>query len=135
MIIILSLLLLIWAMLYSATRFMHNYRIESQYKDRCEATVVKMTLRTPKKKKEVKAYDVKLQYVINGKVGHSEIVVPYVKADEFEVGTKHQIRYAVSPNGAVHIASDSDTFKKLMIVHGIAIAVEFIVFFIIWWKI
>lgn len=134
MIIIIALLMIIWAMIFCAKQFMQYWRIEKLYTNNTMAKVVKMTYIEPAKKRDIKRYNVILQYTIDGKVGRSEIVVPYTKADAFQVGKEVSIRYTVSGNGAVHIASNNDMTRKLMIAYASAIAIEFIVFFIIWWR-
>ena len=119
-------------MVYTAVRFVRYYRISHDYNERVDAKVDSIHLHESTSKKAPRCYDVVLEYKIDGKKGRSEIHVPVEKADSFAVGTIVSIRYKVSENGAVHIASDDDTFAHLTKVYGIAIVVEFAVFFVLW---
>ena len=128
------LILICWAMVFCAKRFVQYYRISKEYKDQLDAKVTKITYHEPKNKKTPKSYEVILEYTINNKKGYSEIRIPVEKADQFAVGTIVPIRYKVEPNGAVHIASAGDEFDSLLKIYGVALVVEFIAFFYIWWK-
>ena len=130
---LLGLVLIIWAMFYTATRFLQYFRIVKEYKDRTTAKVIRVTTHERKSKREKKAVDVILEYVINGKEGRSEVVVPVEYSDQYPLGKEVSICYSVSGNGAVHIASDTTATKKLMYGYAAAIAVEFIAFVVIWW--
>lgn len=127
------LLVIGWAMVFSAARFVQYYRISKNYNSRVDAKVDKVTFHEPKNKKEHKTYDVFLEYKIDGKKGRAQINVPVEKIDEFEVGSKIPIRYKIEDNGAIRIASDSQQFDQLAKVHFIAVIVELIMFFILWW--
>ena len=52
--------------------------------------------------------------------------------DEFAVGNDVSIRYTVSENGTVHIASDTKMLDKMMKAHALAVAIEFVGFLWIW---
>ena len=132
MIYFLALLILIWAILFTATRLLRYYRIESDYRQTTSAKVVSHKKHVPTQKKEKPAIDVLLSYVIDGKEGLSEITVPLEAADTFETGSEHMIRYMVSGNGAVHIASDTGAVRRILFGHIAALLCELAAFVVIW---
>ncbi len=132
MIFYLGLILLVWCMIFSGARFLQYFRIVRNYKERTTATVVSVTVRTELKKHEKKAVNVILEYEINGNEGRSEIVVESKYAENFPLGKQVPIRYYVASNGAVHIASDNESIKKMMIAHIVAIVLELAAFIAIW---
>lgn len=134
MISLLTLLIIVWFMIYTAARFLQYYRIVTEYKDRTTAVVLEVTDHPRKKKKEPPAVDVVMQYQIDGKEGRSEITVPADTASRYTVGKEYEICYKVSPNGTVHIASWSTANKKIMIGYIVALAVEFGAFVVLWWS-
>ena len=135
MVFYLALFLLIWAMIFTAVNFIRYYRIQKEYKGRTTARVEEAhphQAETKREKKEKKSIDVTVGYEIDGIPGRSEIRVPATSAEDYKLGTELPIRYKVSPNGAVHIASDTDMVKKLLIGHGLAFVAEIVVFVVIW---
>lgn len=129
--IIILILLVIWSMFYTVSRFIKYYRIVRDYKDEATATVVNTKNHVPGRKNEPAAIDVVFEYEIDGKETRSEIVVPVAQAANYEVGSKHEICYYVAGNGAVHIASAGGGPRKLMRGYLIAILIEIIVYVII----
>lgn len=125
-------LLVIWSMLYTLSRFIKYYRIVRDYKDTAEATVISVSNHVPGRRKEPPAIDVVIEYDIDGKDTRSEIVVPQEHAEKYEVGSKLDIRYFVADNGAVHVASAGDGPRKLMRGHLAALILEIVVYVIIW---
>lgn len=132
MIPMLTLFIIIWFLMFSATRFLQYYRIVKEYKGQTVARVAKVSSHEKKKKKEKPAVDVLLTYMIDGKEGQSEVIVPAEMADKYPVGKELEICYKISPNGAVHIASYSSANKKIMYGHLAAIGVELGAFILIW---
>ena len=130
--IIILILLVIWSMFFTVSRFIKYYRIVNNYKDQAEATVVNVKDHVPGGKKEPPAIDVVLEYDIDGRDTRSEIVVPVSQAGNYETGSKHDICYYVEPNGAVHIASAGEGPRRLMYGYLGAIILEIIVYVIIW---
>ena len=129
---IIFILLVIWSMLYTLSRFIKYYRIVRDYKDNAEATVIGVSTHTPGRRKEPPAVDVTIEYDIDGKSTRSEIIVPKEQAGKYEIGNKLDICYYVADNGAVHVASAGDGPKKLMRGHLIALILEIAVYVIIW---
>lgn len=129
--IIILLLLIIWSMLFTVSRFIKYYRIVNNYKEQAEATVVSTKNHVPAGKKEPPAIDVVLEYDIDGKETRSEIIVPVEHAGKYEIGSRHDICYYVEPNGAVHIASAGEGPRKLMYGYLAAIIIEIIVYVIV----
>ena len=125
-------LLMIWTMIFTFTRFLKYYRIVRDYKDTAEATVISMSTHTPARRNEPPAVDITLEYDIDGKATRSEIVMPQEQAGNYELGSKVDICYYVADNGAVHVASAGDGPKKLMRGHLTALIIELIVYVIIW---
>lgn len=132
MLFYITLLLVFWALIYTAARFLQYFRIVKNYKDQTTASVVGISTHTPSGKKEPPAVDVVLQYTIDGKEGRSEIVIPEEQAGNYEIGKTVDICYYVAGNGAVHIASAGDGPKKLMYGYLAAIIIELVVYVIIW---
>lgn len=130
--IIILILLVIWSMFFTVSRFIKYYRIVNNYRDRAEATVVSTRDHVPGGKREAPAIDVVLEYDIDGKETRSEIIVPASQAASYEVGSRHDICYCVESNGAVHIASAGDGPRRLMYGYLGAIILEIIVYVIIW---
>lgn len=134
MISILTLLIIVWFMIYSAARFLQYHRIVTEYKERTTAVVVDVSDHPKAKKKEPAAVDVVMQYTIDGKERRSEITVPADTASRYVTGKEYEICYKVSPNGTVHIASWSSATKKIMYGYIAALAVEFGAFVVLWWS-
>ena len=127
-----ALLLLVWSMIFSATRFIQYYRIVKHYKNRTTAKVVNVVRRELLRKHEKKAVNVTLEYEINGTTGRSEVPVEAKYAENYALGQEVSIRYYVASNGAVHIASDNDSITKFMIAHLVAIVLEIAAFILVW---
>lgn len=125
-------MLMIWTMIYTFSRFLKYYRIVRDYKDTAEATVVSVSSHRPGRRNEAPAIDVTIEYSIDGKDTRSEIVVPQEQAGKYEPGSNLDICYYVADNGAVHVASAGDGPRKLMRGYLIALAIETIVYVIIW---
>lgn len=125
-------LLVIWSMLFTLSRFIKYYRIVRDYKDTAEATVVSVSNHVPGRRREPPAVDITIEYSIDGKDTRSEIVVPQEQAGKYELGSKLDICYYVADNGAVHVASAGDGPRKLMYGHLGALVLEIIVYVIIW---
>lgn len=128
---IILILLVIWSMLYTLSRFIKYYRIVKDYKDTATAEVLSVKTHVPGHKKEPPAIDVMIEYDIHGKATRSEIVVPQAHAEKYEVGNKLDICYYVADNGAVHVASAGDGPRKLMRGYLAAIIIELIVYAVI----
>lgn len=124
-------LLMIWTMFYTFSRFLKYYRIVRDYKDTAEATIVSVSSHTPGRRNEPPAVDVTIEYSIDGRDTRSEIVIPQEQAGNYEPGSKLDICYYVADNGAVHVASAGDGPRKLMRGHLTALAIEVIVYIII----
>lgn len=129
---IILILLVIWSMLFTLSRFIKYFRIVKYYKNTAEATVISVSNHVPGRRKEPPAIDVTIEYDIDGKATRSEIVVPQEQAAKYEIGNKLDICYYVADNGAVHVASAGDGAKKLMYGHLAALILEIIVYVIIW---
>ena len=132
MVYYLALILIIWAVFFTAARFLKYYRIVKEYKEKTVATVVSAKVHEPTHKREKRAVDVLLSYIIEDKEGMSEITVPSKYAAEFQAGRKLGICYNVSGNGAVHIASDTGATKNILIGHLLALVLELVAFVWIW---
>ena len=130
---LLALILIIWMMFYSVGRFFQYFKIVSNYKDSTTAKIISVKSHERKKKREKKAVDVVIEYMINGKDGRSEFTVPLDVADHYTLGKEVKICYFVAGNGAVHVAADNPMTKKLMTYYAISIAIEFIAFVVIWY--
>ena len=129
---IILILLVIWSMLFTLSRFIKYYRIVKYYKNTAAATVISVSNHVPGRRKEPPAIDVTIEYDIDGKATHSEIVVPQEHAAKYEIGNKLDICYYVADNGAVHVASAGGGAKKLMYGHLAALILEIVVYVIIW---
>lgn len=132
MLFYLTLLLVFWALIYTVARFFRYFRIVRDYKENTTAKVISVKRHEPAGKREPPALDVVMEYVIDGKEGRSEVIVPVSRAEEYEVGRMVDICYYVSGNGAVHIASAGDGPKKLMYGYLAAIVIEIVVYIVIW---
>ena len=132
MVFYITIFLVFWAILYTVARFFKYFRIMKDYKDETAATVVSISDHIPGHKKEPPAKDVVIEYEVDGRSKRSEIIVPLDQAGNYEVGTSLKIRYYVSGNGAIHVASAGDGPKKLMYGYLIAIFIELAVYVIIW---
>ena len=116
---IIALLFFIWAMLFTAARFLQYFRIVKEYTEKTTAKVVRVSRHEPNNKKEKEAVDV--------------VTVPATMMQQYPLGKELPICYKVSENGTVHIASDTTATKKLMYAYAIAIGIELLAFFIVWW--
>ncbi len=132
MIFYVALILLLWSLIFMIARFFQYFHIVNEYKEQTKAKVIKVTRHLPVNKKERPAVDVILSYVIDGKEGHSEIIVPVKFADRYTLGAELDICYKVSGNGAVHVASAGPASKKLMYGYVGGIAAVLIAFVVIW---
>ena len=132
MLFYLTLFLVLWAVIYTIARFFKYFRIVRDYKDTTEATVLRVQNHVPAGKREPPGVDVLLEYIINGKDGRSEIVIPAERAGDYPVGSTVEICYYVAGNGAVHIASAGDAPKKLMYGYLAAIIAELVIYAVIW---
>lgn len=128
----LTLFLVFWALIFTAARFLQYFRITRDYKEQTTAKVVRKHRHEPARRREEPAVDVVMEYTIDGKPGTSEVVIPASREAEYEVGTEIPIRYHVSGNGAVHIASDGDGPRKLMYGYLAAIVLELVIYAVIW---
>lgn len=128
---ILTLFIIAWFMLFTATRFLQYYRIVSEYKTRTTARVEEISDHPKQRKKEKPAMDVVMSYTLDGKEGKSEITVPAEIARQYTIGKEFEVCCKTDPNGTVHIASWSPANKKIMIGHLIALIIEFAAFVII----
>ena len=129
-----ALILIIWSMIFTAARFLQYFKIVKEYTGHATAKVLAVSPHERKNKKEKKAIDVKLGYVIDGKEGSTEIIAPQEMADQYLLDKEFPIVYKISGNGAVHIATDSQAPRRLMIGYGVAIFIEFAAFVVIWWS-
>ncbi len=133
MLFYITLFLVFWALIYTSARFLRYYRIVKNYKSQTTATIVSVRAHTPAGKREEPALDVVMEYVIAGKEGRSEVIVPAALAEQYEAGKTVDIRYHVSGNGAVHIASGGDGPQKMMYGYLAAIVIELVIYAVIWW--
>ena len=129
---IIFILLVIWSMIFTLSRFIKYYRIVRDYKDTAEATIISVSAHVPGRRKEPPAVDVTIEYSIGDRNTRSEIVVPQDQAGKYEPGNKVNICYYVADNGAVHVASGGDGPRKLMHGHLAALIVELVAYVIIW---
>ena len=127
-----TLVLVFWALIYTAARFLQYYRIVKNYKEETQATVMQIRDHTPSDRKEPPALDVLLSYEAGGEERSSEVVVPRDQASQFQVGSKIGIRYYVEENGAVHIATAGDAPRKIMHAYLAAIVLEIVIYAVIW---
>ncbi|MDO4617724.1 MAG: hypothetical protein Q4B03_09800 [Lachnospiraceae bacterium] len=131
MITILTLFIILWFMIFTASRFLQYYRIVTEYKERTIATVEEITDHPKARKKDKPAKDVLMSYELNGERMKSEITVPADTIDRYTIGKEFEICCKVDPNGTVHIASWSSANKKIMFSHLGALAVEMAAFVIV----
>ena len=127
-----TLVLIFWALIYTAARFLQYHRIVRDYKEETTAVVSKVKEHAPSGKKEQPALDVLLSYEISGEERSSEVVVPRDQAAQYQVGSKVGIRYYVEENGTVHIASAGDAPRKLMYAYLAAIVMEIVIYVVVW---
>ncbi|MBP3874596.1 MAG: hypothetical protein J6E41_02675 [Lachnospiraceae bacterium] len=132
MLFYITLLLVFWALIYTIARFFQYFRIVKNYKEQTTAEIVRVNRHSPSDRREKPALDVVLEYEIDGKRGSSEVIVPADQAADYETGKTVEIRYYVSGNGAVHIASAGDGPRKLMYGYLAAIVIELVVYWLIW---
>ena len=127
-----TLVLIFWALIYTAARFLQYYRIVKNYKEETTATVRQAREHVPANRKEPPALDVFLSYEISGEERSSEVVVPRDQAAQYQVGSKVGIRYYAEENGAVHIASAGEAPRKLMYAYLAAIVLEIVIYVVVW---
>ena len=127
-----TLVLVFWALIYTAARFLQYYRIVKNYKEETQASVRQIREHTPSDRKESPALDVLLSYEIGGEERSSEVVVPQEQAEQYQVGNRVGIRYYVEENGAVHIATAGDAPRKIMYAYLAAIVLEIVIYAAIW---
>ena len=127
-----TLVLVFWALIYTAARFLQYYRIVKNYKEETQAVVKQIRDHEPANRKEQPALDVLLSYEIAGEERSSEIVVPRVHAGQYQVGSKVGIRYYAEENGTVHIATAGDAPRKIMYGYLAAIVLEIVIYAAIW---
>ncbi len=127
-----TLVLVFWALIYTAARFLQYYRIVKNYKEETQAVVKRIREHMPSDRKEPPAVDVLLSYEIGGEERSSEVVVPQEQAAQYQVGSMVGIRYYVEENGAVHIATAGDAPRKIMYAYLAAIVLEIVVYAVIW---
>lgn len=127
-----TLVLVFWALIYTAARFLQYYRIVKNYKEETQASVRQIREHTPSDRKEPPALDVLLSYEIGGEERSSEVVVPQEQAAQYQVGNRVGIRYYVEENGAVHIATAGDAPRKIMYAYLAAIVLEIVIYAAIW---
>lgn len=128
----LTLVLVFWALIYTAARFLQYYRIVKNYKEETQAVVKKIRDHEPASRKEPTALDVLLSYEIGGEERSSEVVVPREYAGQYQVGNRVGIRYYVEENGTVHIATAGDAPRKIMYAYLAAIILEIVIYAVIW---
>lgn len=127
-----TLVLVFWALIYTAARFLQYYRIVKNYKEETQAVVKQIRDHEPANTKEPPALDVLLSYEIAGEERSSEVVVPREQAAQYQVGSKMGIRYYMEENGAVHIATAGDAPRKIMYAYLAAIILEIVIYAAIW---
>ena len=132
MLFYITLVLVFWALIYTAARFLQYYRIVKNYKEETQATVKQIRDHEPANRKEPPALDVLLSYDIGGEERSSEVVVPREQAAQYQVGNRVGIRYYVEENGTVHIASAGDAPRKIMYAYLAAIVLEIVIYAVIW---
>lgn len=131
MITILTLIIIVWFMIYTASRFLQYYRIVTEYRKEASATVKEITDHPVSHKKEKPAKDVLMTYTLDGTERSSEITVPAAAAGNYTIGKTFEICCKEDPNGTIHIASRSSANKKILIGHLAALAVEFAAFILV----
>ena len=127
-----TLVLVFWALIYTADRFLPDYRIVKNYKEETQAVVKQIRDHEPSGRKEPPSLDVLLSYEIGGEKRSSEVVVPREQAAQYQAGNKVGIRYYVEENGAVHIATAGDAPRKIMYAYLAAIILEIVIYAAIW---
>ena len=127
-----TLVLVFWALIYTAARFLQYYRIVKNYKEETQAVVKQIRDHEPSGRKEPPSLDVLLSYEIGGEKRSSEVVVPREQAAQYQAGNKVGIRYYVEENGAVHIATAGDAPRKIMYAYLAAIILEIVIYAAIW---
>ena len=127
-----TLFLILWALIYTAARFLQYFRIVKNYKEETEAAVRQVREHLPANRKEPPALDVLLLYEISGEQRSSEIVVPREQAAQYQVGNRVGIRYYMEENGTVHIASAGDAPRRLMYAYLAAIVLEIVIYAVVW---
>ncbi|MBQ8329337.1 MAG: hypothetical protein IJX83_06910 [Lachnospiraceae bacterium] len=127
-----TLVLVFWALIYTAARFLQYYRIVKNYKEETQAVVKQIRDHEPSGRKEPPSLDVLLSYEIGGEERSSEVVVPREQAAQYQAGNKVGIRYYVEENGAVHIATAGDAPRKIMYAYLAAIVLEIVIYAAIW---
>ena len=134
MVYYLALFLIIWAMIFTAARFVKYYRISAEYKDQTCVKVISINRHEPTSKEEKKhpLVDIAVLCHINGEDEMTEFSVPAEAAGQFTIDQELSVSYKVSGNGAIHIASNHDAVKKMAVGYGIAVAVELAAFIAIW---
>ena len=132
MLFYITLVLVFWALIYTAARFLQYYRIVKNYKEETQAVVKQIREHTPAGRKEPPALDVLLSYEIGGEERSSEVVVPREQAAQYQAGSRVGIRYYVEDNGAVHIATAGDAPRKIMYAYLAAIILEIVIYAAIW---
>ena len=132
MLFYITLVLVFWALIYTAARFLQYYRIVKNYKEETQATVKQIRDHEPANRKEPPALDVLLSYDIGGEERSSEVVVPREQAAQYQVGSRVGIRYYMEENGAVYIATAGDAPRKIMYAYLAAIILEIVIYAAIW---
>ena len=127
-----TLVLVFWALIYTAARFLQYYRIVKNYKEETQAVVKQIRDHEPSGRKEPPSLDVLLSYEIGGEERSSEVVVPREQAAQYQAGNSVGIRYYVEENGAVHIATAGDAPRKIMYAYLAAIILEIVIYAAIW---
>ena len=127
-----TLVLMFWALIYTAARFLQYFRIVKNYKEETTAVVTEVKSHEPSGKKERPALDVVLEYEAGGVEKSSEIIVPSEHAAKYQVGCEVGIRYYMEENGTVHIATAGDAPKKIMYGYLAAIILEIVIYVVIW---
>ena len=127
-----TLVLVFWALIYTAARFLQYYRIVKNYKEETQAVVKQIRDHEPANRKEPPSLDVLLSYEIGSEERSSEVVVPREQAAQYQVGSRVGIRYYVEENGAVHIATAGDAARKIMYAYLAAIVLEIVIYAAIW---
>jgi hypothetical protein len=128
----LTLILIFWALIYTAARFLQYFRIVKNYKEETTATVEEVRNHEPSRPKDPPALDVILSYEVGGQEKSSEIIVPQEQAAKYQVGSRVGIRYYMEENGTVHIATAGDAAKKIMYGYLAAIILELVIYAVVW---
>ena len=132
MLFYITLVLVFWALIYTAARFLQYFRIVKNYKEETVAVVKQIRDHEPANGKEPPALDVLLSYEIGGEERSSEVVVPREYAGQYQVGSRAGIRYYMEENGTVHIATAGDAPRKIMYAYLAAIVLEIVIYAVIW---